>query len=102
MHSVDQQEKDSRQVRQVKKLVPHSCYDNAEKVNDLMLLKVWLTLALADDEIMQHMDNDILLLIRILKITGRIWFIGWYLYPFSLTKQWSKQRQWNISRWVKP
>ncbi|XP_028271037.1 granzyme A-like [Parambassis ranga] len=40
VHSIDQQEKDSRQVRKVKSLIPHSCYDGAEKINDLMLLKL--------------------------------------------------------------
>lgn len=39
VHSIDGLEKDSRQVRKVKRF-PHPCYDDYEKVNDLMLLKV--------------------------------------------------------------
>lgn len=39
-HSLSKQEKDSRQVIQVQRSVPHPCYDTTEKVNDLMLLKV--------------------------------------------------------------
>ncbi|KAL6113870.1 gzma [Pungitius sinensis] len=33
-------EKDSRQVRTVKKSFPHPCYDATDKVNDVMLLKL--------------------------------------------------------------
>ncbi|XP_059193616.1 granzyme A-like [Centropristis striata] len=40
VHSIKQKEKDSRQVRKVKRCVPHPCYDNTDKVNDLMLLKL--------------------------------------------------------------
>lgn len=40
VHSRKEKEKDSRQVRKVKLSVPHPCYDAADKVNDLMLLKL--------------------------------------------------------------
>ncbi|GAA6226467.1 granzyme A-like [Lates japonicus] len=40
VHSIKAKETDSRQVRKVKKHVPHPCYDKEEKVNDLMLLKL--------------------------------------------------------------
>ncbi|XP_008286356.1 granzyme A-like isoform X1 [Stegastes partitus] len=40
VHSIKEKEKDSRQVRTVKKHVPHPCYDDTDKVNDLMLLKL--------------------------------------------------------------
>ncbi|KAM4615784.1 granzyme A-like [Polymixia lowei] len=40
VHSRKNQEEYSRQIRKVKKSVPHPCYDNTEKVNDLMLLEV--------------------------------------------------------------
>lgn len=39
-HSLSKKEKESRQVIQVGRSVPHPCYDETEKVNDLMLLKV--------------------------------------------------------------
>lgn len=39
VHSINGKEKNSRQVRQVKKF-PHPCYDKDDKVNDLMLLKL--------------------------------------------------------------
>ncbi|KAM6944641.1 granzyme A-like [Lycodopsis pacificus] len=40
VHSINKDEKDSRQVRKVKQRVPHPCYDAKDKVNDLMLLKL--------------------------------------------------------------
>ncbi|XP_045891449.1 granzyme A-like [Micropterus dolomieu] len=40
VHSIKAKEKDSRQVRKVKRSFPHPCYDKADKVNDLMLLKL--------------------------------------------------------------
>uniref|UniRef100_A0A3Q3A915 Granzyme A-like n=1 Tax=Kryptolebias marmoratus TaxID=37003 RepID=A0A3Q3A915_KRYMA len=42
VHSIKEKKKENqyRQVRKVKKLLPHPCYDNDEKVNDLMLLKL--------------------------------------------------------------
>ncbi|KAA8592624.1 granzyme A [Etheostoma spectabile] len=40
VHSIKEKNKDSIQVRKVKSLVPHPCYDATEKVNDLMLLKL--------------------------------------------------------------
>ncbi|XP_076587331.1 granzyme A-like [Chaetodon auriga] len=40
VHSIKDQEKDSRQVRNVKSHVRHPCYDKGDKVNDLMLLKL--------------------------------------------------------------
>ncbi|XP_044051413.1 granzyme A-like [Siniperca chuatsi] len=40
VHSIKQKEKDSRQMRKVTRSVPHPCYDAADKVNDLMLLKL--------------------------------------------------------------
>ncbi|XP_053276139.1 granzyme A [Pleuronectes platessa] len=40
VHSIKANEDNSRQVRKVKKRVPHPCYDNVTKVNDIMLLKL--------------------------------------------------------------
>ncbi|XP_040011302.1 granzyme A-like [Xiphias gladius] len=40
VHSIKAKEKDSRQVRKVKKNFPHPYYDTADKVNDLMLLQL--------------------------------------------------------------
>ncbi|XP_062237497.1 granzyme A-like [Platichthys flesus] len=40
VHSIKANEDKSRQVRKVKKSVPHPCYDKDTKVNDLMLLKL--------------------------------------------------------------
>ena len=40
VHSIKQEEKETRQVRKVKGRVPHPCYDAEFKVNDIMLLKV--------------------------------------------------------------
>lgn len=40
VHSIKTKEKDSWQIIKVDRSVPHPCYDAAEKVNDLMLLKV--------------------------------------------------------------
>ncbi|XP_068422524.1 granzyme A-like [Clinocottus analis] len=40
VHSIAGKEKESRQVREVKREVLHPCYDPKEKVNDLMLLKL--------------------------------------------------------------
>ncbi|XP_028434623.1 granzyme A-like [Perca flavescens] len=40
VHSIKEMKKDSTQVRMVKRLVPHPCYDATDKVNDLMLLKL--------------------------------------------------------------
>ncbi|XP_047237979.1 granzyme A-like [Girardinichthys multiradiatus] len=42
VHSIkdDNTEKEYRQVRKVKRRVPHPCFDKTEKVNDLMLLKL--------------------------------------------------------------
>ncbi|XP_070690187.1 granzyme A-like [Pempheris klunzingeri] len=40
VHSIKEKEKDSRQVLKVKSHFPHPCYDEADKVNDLMLLKL--------------------------------------------------------------
>ncbi|XP_046872737.1 granzyme A-like [Hypomesus transpacificus] len=40
VHSVNKEEKNSRQVRKVTKRVAHPCYDSTEKVNDIMLLKL--------------------------------------------------------------
>lgn len=40
VHNHAEKEKESRQVIQVKKRIPHPCYDKGEKVNDLMLLKL--------------------------------------------------------------
>ncbi|XP_041644047.1 granzyme A-like [Cheilinus undulatus] len=39
VHAINEIEKDSRQVIQVKRF-PHPCYDEGEKANDLMLLKL--------------------------------------------------------------
>ncbi|KAM9360204.1 granzyme A-like [Symphorus nematophorus] len=39
VHSINDKEKDSRQVRKAKSF-PHPCYDATDKVNDLMLLKL--------------------------------------------------------------
>ncbi|XP_072242934.1 transmembrane protease serine 9-like [Leuresthes tenuis] len=40
VHSIKEKEQDSRQVRKVTKRVPHPCYDETDRVNDLMLLKL--------------------------------------------------------------
>ncbi|XP_030593680.1 granzyme A-like [Archocentrus centrarchus] len=40
VHSIKNDKKDSRQVRKVKRSFPHPCYDNTDKVNDLMLLQL--------------------------------------------------------------
>ncbi|KAM6984932.1 granzyme A-like [Aplochiton taeniatus] len=40
VHSLKVKEQSSRQTRVVKHQVPHPCFDNVEKVNDLMLLKL--------------------------------------------------------------
>ncbi|KAF3695535.1 Granzyme A [Channa argus] len=40
VHSINETKSKSRQVLKVKKAYPHPCYDEAEKVNDLMLLKL--------------------------------------------------------------
>lgn len=40
VHSIKQEEKETRQVRKVKGRIPHPCYDPEFKVNDIMLLKV--------------------------------------------------------------
>ncbi|XP_034450822.1 granzyme A-like isoform X2 [Hippoglossus hippoglossus] len=40
VHSIKANEENSRQVIKVKKRFPHPCYDSAENVNDLMLLKL--------------------------------------------------------------
>uniref|UniRef100_A0A3P8TCK3 Peptidase S1 domain-containing protein n=1 Tax=Amphiprion percula TaxID=161767 RepID=A0A3P8TCK3_AMPPE len=40
VHSIKEKEKDSRQVRKVKKHFPHPCFDRTDMVNDLMLLKL--------------------------------------------------------------
>ncbi|XP_071210311.1 granzyme A-like [Salvelinus alpinus] len=40
VHSIKQEEKDTRQVRKVKGRVPHPCYDPGFRVNDIMLLKL--------------------------------------------------------------
>ncbi|XP_031685460.1 granzyme A isoform X2 [Oncorhynchus kisutch] len=40
VHSIKQEEKETRQVRKVKGRVPHPCYDPEFKVNDIMLLKL--------------------------------------------------------------
>ncbi|XP_049434998.1 granzyme A-like isoform X2 [Epinephelus fuscoguttatus] len=40
VHSIKEKEKDSRQVISVKSHYPHPCFDEKEKVNDLMLLKL--------------------------------------------------------------
>ncbi|KAM9743293.1 granzyme A-like [Menidia menidia] len=40
VHSIKENEKASRQVLMVKRHVPHPCYDQNDKVNDLMLLKL--------------------------------------------------------------
>ncbi|XP_068559728.1 granzyme A-like [Cebidichthys violaceus] len=40
VHSTSKDEKGSWQVRDVKRRVPHPCYDAIDKVNDLMLLKL--------------------------------------------------------------
>ncbi|KAF7665452.1 hypothetical protein LDENG_00143170 [Lucifuga dentata] len=40
VHSIKNKEKDSSQDLKVKNRIPHPCYDKAEKVNDLMLLKL--------------------------------------------------------------
>lgn len=40
VHSIKNKEKDSLQIIKVDHSVPHPCYDAAERVNDLRLLKV--------------------------------------------------------------
>ncbi|XP_039658092.1 granzyme A-like [Perca fluviatilis] len=40
VHSIKEMKKDSTQVRKVKRLVPHPCYDATDNVNDLMLVKL--------------------------------------------------------------
>ncbi|XP_037634983.1 granzyme A-like [Sebastes umbrosus] len=40
VHSMKEEEKDSRQVRKVKRHIPHPCYDSTDYFNDLMLLKL--------------------------------------------------------------
>ncbi|XP_041855644.1 granzyme A-like [Melanotaenia boesemani] len=40
VHSIKKEEKDTRQVRKVTKSFPHPCFDEADRVNDLMLLKL--------------------------------------------------------------
>nr|XP_046241296.1 granzyme A-like [Scatophagus argus] len=40
VHNIKEKEKDSRQVLKVERQIPHPCYDAADKVNDLMLLKL--------------------------------------------------------------
>ncbi|XP_069563822.1 granzyme A-like [Brachyistius frenatus] len=40
VHSIKKKEKDSRQILKVGKRIPHPCYDETDKVNDLMLLKL--------------------------------------------------------------
>lgn len=40
VHSIKEKETESRTVRKVKKQVIHPCYDEKDKVNDLMLLKL--------------------------------------------------------------
>uniref|UniRef100_A0A4W5KTG6 Peptidase S1 domain-containing protein n=1 Tax=Hucho hucho TaxID=62062 RepID=A0A4W5KTG6_9TELE len=40
VHSIKQEEKETRQVRKVKGRIPHPCYDPIYKVNDIMLLKL--------------------------------------------------------------
>ncbi|XP_070760368.1 granzyme A-like [Enoplosus armatus] len=40
VHSIKEKENDSRQIRKVKRSVPHPCYDATDKVNDLRLLKL--------------------------------------------------------------
>ncbi|CAB1454902.1 unnamed protein product [Pleuronectes platessa] len=40
VHSIKANEDNSRQVRKVQKRVPHPCYDNVTRDNDIMLLKL--------------------------------------------------------------
>ncbi|XP_037536864.1 granzyme A-like [Nematolebias whitei] len=40
VHSIKEEEKESRQVLKVKTQAPHPCYNKNERVNDLMLLKL--------------------------------------------------------------
>uniref|UniRef100_UPI0037E95D50 granzyme A-like n=1 Tax=Semicossyphus pulcher TaxID=241346 RepID=UPI0037E95D50 len=40
VHSINATEKKSLQVQKVAKSIPHPCYDEVERVNDLMLLKL--------------------------------------------------------------
>ncbi|XP_041793337.1 granzyme K-like [Chelmon rostratus] len=40
LHSIKDSKKDSRQVLEVKSQIQHPCYDEKDKVNDLMLLKL--------------------------------------------------------------
>ncbi|KAK6305944.1 hypothetical protein J4Q44_G00228690 [Coregonus suidteri] len=40
VHSIKQEEKETRQVRKVKGSIPHPCYDHNIRVNDIMLLKL--------------------------------------------------------------
>eukprot|EP00064_Thunnus_orientalis_P023776 superscaffoldBa00009354_g24036 len=40
VHSIEKDERGTRQILEVKIRIPHPCYDETEKVNDLMLLKL--------------------------------------------------------------
>lgn len=40
VHTMNKEERNSRQIRKVTKSVPHPCYDKSERNNDIMLLKL--------------------------------------------------------------